>query len=112
MIERDWITKKLNPILKKERPDICWFKLGDTFGGHKKPCDGIMVKDRETLFVEVKESNKSLTPNELMSAIKVASSGGLYYILRYYPNKHISWQQYGSNDIDIFDDIDHFIIWL
>lgn len=112
MIERDWLTKKFNPLIKKERPDVVWFKLGDTFGGPKKPCDGIMVRGCETLLVEVKESDNTLTPNELLSAIKVTSCGGLYYILRYYPDKRITWQKYGSDDIDIFDNIDQFMIWL
>ncbi len=112
MIEREWTSKKLNPLLKKERPDLVWFKLGDTFGGHKKPCDGIMVKDCDTIFVEIKEADKPLTPNELLSAVKVTAAGGRYYILRYYPDKHITWQKYGDDSHEVYDSLDQFITWL
>jgi hypothetical protein len=111
MTERQW-TQKLTARIKKERPDIVWFKLGDTYGGHKKPSDVIMVNNARTVFVEIKEGDKKLTPNEILSAIRVTSSGGWYHILRYYPNKQIIWTLYGTTGIDIFDNIDQFMIWL
>lgn len=112
MTEREWITKKLNLGIKKKRPDICWFKLGDTFGGHKKPSDIIATINGETIFIEVKDSDKALTPNELLSAVKVTASGGKYFILRFYPDKRVTYLLYGSDAIDTYDNLDDFITWL
>jgi hypothetical protein len=76
-------TQQLTAWIKKTRPDIAWFKLGDTYGGHKKPCDVIATVAGKTFYLEIKEGISPLTPNEMASRKKVQEAGGLYIVFRY-----------------------------
>lgn len=112
MTERQW-TQKLTAMIKRDRMDMYWHKLGDTYGGHKKPCDVIFARQGHTFFLEIKDGDKPLTANEIEHAIKYSMAGGTYYILRYYPDKTLRLSIYGRDEQPYtYTDIKDFILWL
>lgn len=79
MTERQ-LTQRFVKQLKKEYPLYYWYKIGDTFGGHKKPCDMLTCVQGKFVGIEFKKGPGKLTDFQLDSIIDIESAGGKYIV--------------------------------
>ena len=79
MTERQ-LTQRFLKQLKKEFPQIYWYKIGDTFGGHKKPCDMIGCSQGKFLAIEFKKDDGKLSENQIISLEELSISGARCFI--------------------------------
>ena len=86
MTERQKLTKLTAKIKKLQVPGLYWYKLGDTFGGHKKPCDvvghyyGQMFMIEFKTVKEFKKSDMGLSDFQSQELNKNHLAGGFSFI--------------------------------
>ena len=79
MTERQ-LTQRFLKQLKVEYPLYYWYKIGDTFGGHKKPCDMVSCIQGKFVGIEFKKGPGKLTEYQLESLSNIIDSGGKYIV--------------------------------
>ena len=79
MTERQ-LTQRFLKQLKSEFPDHYWYKIGDTFGGHKKPADMLCCINGFFHAIEFKKGPGKLTDYQLESINEIVDSNGKYHV--------------------------------
>ena len=79
MTERQ-LTQRFLKQLKAEYSWYYWYKIGDTFGGHKKPCDMIACVQGQFIAIEFKKDGGDLTDFQLESIPEIVGADGLYIV--------------------------------
>lgn len=72
------LTKQMKII-----PDLYWYKIPDTFGGHKKPFDVFAIYRGKPLAIEFKKTGGRLEVYQRESLSNVISAGGLGFIAEF-----------------------------
>jgi hypothetical protein len=62
MTERQQLNKLTAQIKKLQIPHLYWYKLGDTYGGHKKPCDVMGHYEGKAFMAEFKSIKEFIKP--------------------------------------------------
>ena len=80
MTERELVQELTKQIKDADIEGLFWHKLGDTFGGHKKPCDVIAAYMKHPFFLEFKKEGGTLTDSQREAMEKAALSGVIIYV--------------------------------
>jgi len=82
MTERKLLSQ-FTPIVKG-LPGAYWCKIGDTFGGHKKPCDVFAGYDSKFFMIEFKKENNPLTDYQIEQLISGFHSGSYTFLAEFF----------------------------
>lgn len=79
MTERQ-LTQRFLKQLLVEYPQHFWYKIGDTFGGHKKPADMLCCIHGNFVALEFKKRSGKLTDYQIFSINDIINAGGQYHV--------------------------------
>jgi hypothetical protein len=74
----------------KKLPDVYWHKIGDTFGGHKKPFDAFAFYNGVGFAFEAKKGKSDkLMPHQVKELTDACMKGAAYTFVMYFHDNDI-----------------------